>query len=91
MREKSLALIVPKQIAFRESASATEPRMRLYQFARPTRAATAGTLISRNSYPIFVCKAVVLYNVQTAPVKGRSHRVSVVYLCNNTSGREQGG
>jgi hypothetical protein len=28
---------------------------------------------------------------ETAPVKGRSHRVSVVYLCNNTSGREQGG
>jgi hypothetical protein len=27
----------------------------------------------------------------TAPVRGRSHRVSVVYLCNNTSGREQGG
>jgi hypothetical protein len=29
--------------------------------------------------------------VETAPVRGRSHRVSVVYLCNNTSGREQGG
>jgi hypothetical protein len=28
---------------------------------------------------------------ETAPVKGRSHRVRVVYLCNNTSGREQGG
>jgi hypothetical protein len=28
---------------------------------------------------------------ETAPVKGRSHRVSIVYLCNNTSGREQGG
>jgi hypothetical protein len=28
---------------------------------------------------------------ETAPVKGRSHRVSVVYLCNNTSGRKQGG
>jgi hypothetical protein len=28
---------------------------------------------------------------ETAPVKGRYHRVSVVYLCNNTSGREQGG
>jgi hypothetical protein len=28
---------------------------------------------------------------ETAPVRGRSHRVSVVYLCNNTSGREQGG
>jgi hypothetical protein len=24
-------------------------------------------------------------------LRGRSHRVSVVYLCNNTSGREQGG
>jgi hypothetical protein len=29
--------------------------------------------------------------VETAPVKGQSHRVSVVYLCNNTSGRKQGG
>jgi hypothetical protein len=28
---------------------------------------------------------------ETAPVKGRYHRVSVVYLCNNMSGREQGG
>jgi hypothetical protein len=28
---------------------------------------------------------------ETAPVKGQSHRVSVVYFCNNTSGREQGG
>jgi hypothetical protein len=31
------------------------------------------------------------YDSETAPVKGRSHRVSVVYLCNNTSGCEQGG
>jgi hypothetical protein len=32
-----------------------------------------------------------IHTPETAPVKGRSHRVSVVYLCNNTSGREQGG
>jgi hypothetical protein len=31
------------------------------------------------------------HGAETAPVKGRSHRVSVVYLFNNTSGREQGG
>jgi hypothetical protein len=40
-----------------------EPRMRLHQFARPTRAATIGTLITRNSFPSFVRKAAVLYNV----------------------------
>jgi hypothetical protein len=42
----------------------------------------------------FLCSGYVLgknVSCETAPVKGRSHRVSVVYLCNNTSGREQGG
>jgi hypothetical protein len=45
----------------------------------------------RVSVPVTIYGIFLSLAGETAPVKGRSHRVSVVYLCNNTSGREQGG